>query len=243
MTTEANPQTAPPAPPPPSSAAIAPTPVPTAPAMPVLPAPAMPAPPMPSAPFSMPPLPAPLLPAALAPTAIAEAADGVAPLAESMQTTKSAMEERWGKNVIKAGYTVVPSIILRAQARLHINAVELAVLLHLLDHWWDNAEMPFPSKKRIADRLDVSTKTVQRAAAKLETEGLVRRVKRSNGQGGQASNHYDLSPLVEKIRPIADEYLEANRKAADLRRSVGRNGGLKGWASKEAAKTKGGAGA
>lgn len=185
--------------------------------------------------------------AAIAPTpvpaAIAEAADGVAPLADGALTTKSAMEERWGKNVIKAGYTLVPSIILRAQARLHINAVELAVLLHLLDHWWDNAEMPFPSKKRIADRLDVSTKTVQRAAAKLEAEGLVRRVKRSNGQGGQGSNHYDLSPLIEKIRPIADEYLEANRKAADLRRSVGRNGGLKGWASKEALKAKGSVGA
>ncbi|MEQ7154288.1 helix-turn-helix domain-containing protein [Brevundimonas aurifodinae] len=162
---------------------------------------------------------------------------------EAASTTKSAMEERWGKNVIKAGYTVVPSIILRAQARLHINAVELAVLLHLLDHWWDNAEMPFPSKQRIADRLDVSTKTVQRAAAKLEAEGLVRRVKRSNGHGGQASNHYDLSPLIEKIRPIADEYLEANRKASELRRSVGRNGGLKSWASREALGAKGAAGA
>lgn len=64
--------------------------------------------------------------AAQAATAI-EALD--APV-EAASTTKSAMEERWGKNVIKAGYTVVPSIILRAQARLHINAVELAVLPH-----------------------------------------------------------------------------------------------------------------
>jgi predicted transcriptional regulator len=149
-------------------------------------------------------------------------------------TSKSIMEERWGKNVIRAGYTVVPSIILRAQARLHMNAVELAVLLHLLDHWWDNAEMPFPSKKRVADRLGVSTKTVQRAIAALEKEGLVRRVTRSNGNGGQASNLYDLQPLIDRIRPIADEDLEARRKAAELRRSVGRNGGLKGWSTREA---------
>lgn len=157
----------------------------------------------------------------------------------SQPATKSAMEERWGKNVIKAGYTVVPSIILRAQARLHINAVELAVLLHLLDHWWDNAEMPFPSKKRVADRLGVSAKTVQRAIAALETEGLVRRVKRSNGNGGQASNLYDLTPLIERIRPIAEEDLEAKKKASDMRRSVGRNGGLKTWTAKEAADSKG----
>lgn len=159
----------------------------------------------------------------------------------SPASTKSMMEERWGKNVIRAGYTVVPSIILRAQARLHINAVDLAVLLHLLDHWWDNAEMPFPSKQRIADRLDVSTKTVQRAIVKLEKEGLVRRVARSNGNGGQASNLYDLQPLIDRIRPIADEDLEARKKAADLRRSVGRNGGLKSWSTKEAIDAKGGA--
>ncbi len=154
--------------------------------------------------------------------------------------SKSAMEERWGKNVIKAGYTVVPSIILRAQARLHINAVELAVLLHLLDHWWDNAEMPFPSKKRIAERLGVSTKTVQRAVVQLEAEGLVKRNKRHNGNGGQGSNEYDLTPLILKIRPFADEDLEAKKKASELRRSVGRNGGLKAWKSKEAAESKAG---
>jgi len=162
-------------------------------------------------------------------------------LLPSPAASKSAMEERWGKNVIRAGYTVVPSIILRAQSRLHINAIELAVLLHLLDHWWDNAEMPFPSKKRIADRLGVSDKTVQRAIAALETEGLVRRVKRSNGNGGQASNLYDLAPLIERIRPIADEDLEARKKAAEMRRSVGRNGGLKTWSAKEAAESKAGA--
>lgn len=154
----------------------------------------------------------------------------------SPATSKSAMEQRWGKNVIKAGYTVVPSIILRAQARLHINAVELAVLLHLLDHWWDNAEMPFPSKKRVAERLGVSAKTVQRAMVALENEGLVRRVKRSNGNGGQASNLYDLTPLIERIRPIADEDIEAKKKTSEMRRSVGRNGGLKAWNAQEAAK-------
>jgi len=164
-----------------------------------------------------------------------------APTLPSPPATRSAMENRWGKNVIKAGYTVVPSIILRAQARLHINAVELAVLLHLLDHWWDNEEMPFPSKKRLADRLAVSSKTIQRAMVALETEGLVRRVKRSNGNGGQASNLYDLSPLIEKIRPFADEDLEARKKSTEMRRSVGRAGGLRAWTKQESAMANGGA--
>jgi predicted transcriptional regulator len=165
----------------------------------------------------------------LASSAAAEAlAESAAP------ASKKVMEERWGLNIIKAGYTFVPSLILRAQARLHINAVELAVLLHLLDHWWDNADMPFPAKQRLAERLGVSTKTVQRAVAALETEGLIRRIKRHNGHGGQGSNYYDFAPLIEKLKPIADEALEAKKKAAELRRSVGRNGGLKGWQTRQA---------
>jgi len=154
----------------------------------------------------------------------------------SSATSKSILDQRWGKNVIKVGYTVIPSIILRAQARLHINAIELGVLLHLLDHWWDNAEMPFPSKQRIADRLGVSAKTVQRACAKLEEEGLVRRVERHNGKGSQVSNFYDLTPLVQKIGPYADEELVVRNKTSEMRKSVGRNGGLKSWKVREAAK-------
>jgi predicted transcriptional regulator len=166
------------------------------------------------------------------PPASSDAADALAEAAAP--TSKKVMEERWGHNTIKAGYTFVPSLILRAQARLHINAVELAVLLHLLDHWWDNADMPFPAKQRLAERLGVSTKTVQRAVAALETEGLIQRVKRHNGHGGQGSNYYDFAPLIEKLKPIAEEALEAKKKAAELRRSVGRNGGLKSWEARQA---------
>lgn len=148
--------------------------------------------------------------------------------------SKSAMEERWGRTTIKAGYTFVPSLILRAQARLHINAIELAVLLHLLDHWWDNADMPFPAKQRLAERLGVSPKTVQRAVAALETEGLIKRIKRHNQHGGQSSNYYDFAPLIEKLKLIADEALEARKKAAEMRRSVGRSGGLGRWKAGQA---------
>ncbi len=133
---------------------------------------------------------------------------------------KKVLEERWTKGVLELGFVFIPSVLLRAQKRLHIDSVELAVLLHLIDHWWENDDMPFPSKKRLAERIGVkSDKTIQRAIVKLESEKLIRRVKRLNKSGGQTSNTYDLTPLVERLKPIAKEMLEAREDAKVARRS------------------------
>lgn len=84
--------------------------------------------------------------------------------------------------------------------------------------------MPFPSKKRLAERLGVSDKTVQRAMKRLEDEGLIKRERRSHASGGQASNRYDLSPLVEKLKPIAHDMVAARDEAAATRRAASRPG-------------------
>lgn len=140
------------------------------------------------------------------------------------ETSRGVFEKRWTKAVIEPGFTFIPSVLLRAQARLHINATELAVLLHLIDHWWEDEQMPFPSKRRLAERLSVSDKTVQRAIQRLEAEGLVKRYVRRHASGGQASNIYDLSPLVEKLKPIAKDMLAARDEAAAKKRAALRPG-------------------
>lgn len=130
------------------------------------------------------------------------------------------MADRWGKEVVKLGFTYVPSVLLRGQERLGIDAIELVLLVHLLDHWWTNSSMPFPSKRRLAERLQVSEKTVQRAMARLEASGLVRRVARHYVSGGQASNFYDLSPLIEQVKIIAKSMAEARDAAkAEVRKA------------------------
>lgn len=151
-------------------------------------------------------------------------ADNVVQLHPAKEESKRSLEKRWSKQVLEPGFTFVPSVILRAQARLHIDATELAVLLHLIDHWWEDDSMPFPSKKRLAERLGVSDKTVQRAMKRLEDEGLIKREPRSHASGGQASNRYDLSPLVEKLKPIARDMVEAREQAAATRRAASRPG-------------------
>lgn len=129
------------------------------------------------------------------------------------------VEKRWSTTVLDPGFVVLPSVILRAQSRLHIDCVQLAVLLQLIDHWWIDKSMPYPSKKTLADRIGCSDKTVQRAIVGLEEEGLIRRKERFNSKGGQTSNIYDLAPLVAKLKPIAKEMLEAREEAKKTRRS------------------------
>ena len=57
------------------------------------------------------------------------------------------LSQKWGKDTMAANYTVIPCALLRGQARLHIGPNELAVLIHLIDHWWRPDAMPWPSKQ------------------------------------------------------------------------------------------------
>lgn len=136
----------------------------------------------------------------------------------------SALTQKWGRETMAAKYTVIPCALLRGQARLHIGPIELAVLIHLIDHWWREDVMPWPAKRTIADRLQISTKTVQRAIVNLEREGLVRRRDRYLKTGGRASNQYDLSPLVERLKPIAEEMVKASKDAREKSKAAERPG-------------------
>lgn len=154
--------------------------------------------------------------------------DKVVPLRPAAVNTEEmeskSFERRWTKKVLEPGFTLIPSALLRALVRLHIGPIELSVLLQMIDHWWENEDMPFPSKKRLGERIGVSEKTIQRAVARLEGEGLVRRAARHNRHGGQTSNRYDLSPLVEKLVPVAEDMLKAREEARATRRSPERPG-------------------
>ncbi len=116
------------------------------------------------------------------------------------------LEEKWGKVTMGQRFTVVPSVMLQGQRRLGINANDLAVLLHIMEHWWKADDLPWPSKRTIAERLDVSEKTVQRSTAKMEKMGLINRKDRYlPNNNGRTSNAYDLSGLVERLTEIAEE--------------------------------------
>ena len=139
------------------------------------------------------------------------------------KTADQSSDKKWGKAVMKQGFCIIPSILLRAQPRLGLNPTQLAVLLQLCDYWWDDGRKPYPSKERIGERLGLSARQVQRYMADLEGAGLLTRNDRYATNGGRLSNEYDLSGLVAKLKQIAPDFDQAK----EVKRQVTRRGGLK----------------
>jgi DNA-binding transcriptional regulator YhcF (GntR family) len=106
------------------------------------------------------------------------------------------IQEKWGQ-ALQAGFQVVPNVLIRAQSDLGLDPIDVVILLNLTAHWWEKKELPYISPARIATRMDVTTRTVERHLRKLEQRKFIRRCtpKRRNGV---YIRHYDLQPLVER---------------------------------------------
>lgn len=151
------------------------------------------------------------------------AAGNVVPLRAARETGR-ASEKKWGKDVIALGFSIVPSLLLRAQNRLGLNPTQLAVLMQISDFWWDRDRKPYPSKAVLAERLGLSPRQVQRYIAELETAGFVERVERRAPHGGKLTNMYDLGGLVKRLKKLEPEFRKVEEDARNARRAVSRRG-------------------
>ena len=120
---------------------------------------------------------------------------------------KDPVSAKWGADVGAAGFTIIPSHLLSANAvlppDLHLSSTELLGLLRVCSSWWQAERLPFPSKATIAQRIGLkSTRQVQRALSSLEKRGLIQRIERYYEGSGQASNYYDLSGTVAFVRGL-----------------------------------------
>lgn len=138
-------------------------------------------------------------------------------------------EEKWTRELLAAGWSMIPTVLLERQRILKLDATDLNILLHLVKHWWYAENLPHPSKQSIAECMGIDPSTVRRHIAKLEKRKLVMRIARSNKQFGQQTNEYDLSGLIEQCRPLADEIVKTreNRKKEDADRRIRRRPELK----------------
>lgn len=139
------------------------------------------------------------------------------------KATKRESEAKWGKEVMDIGYCILPSLLLRAQARLGLSGQQLVLLMQLYEHWWKNDKLPYPKKETLATRMGISAKQVQRLTQQLEKAGYIQRKRRSTYRG-QTSNAIDFSGLVKRLKELAPEF--ASVKAA-ARKVETRGAGLK----------------
>ncbi|MDZ0680313.1 helix-turn-helix domain-containing protein, partial [Klebsiella quasipneumoniae] len=123
-----------------------------------------------------------------------------------------------GKTNISAGWTIIPNALLENQSRLGLSCIDTMVLINLIMHWWEKDNPPRPSKKRLANMLGVSLKTVQRSFIHLEQCGAIKRIPRykEGKDNARTTNHYDLNGLVDLLEGFSKELIEereANRKS------------------------------
>jgi len=134
-------------------------------------------------------------------------------------------ERKWGREAMDVrGFCLFPSLLLHAQARLRMTPTHLALVLHLADHWWDATRKPWPSKAKLAKRVGLSPRQVQRQMAELESMGLVKRNPRASALRGKLSNEYDLSGLVARLKELAIEFKAADEEAKRKQHAVARPG-------------------
>lgn len=91
---------------------------------------------------------------------------------------KRRAEDKWSPQVLKFGYTTLPNLLLRAQAKLKITPSQFNVLAHVIQHWWEAGKDPFPAKETIARRMGKSPRQIQRYLTELEEAGHIKRVPR-----------------------------------------------------------------
>jgi len=125
---------------------------------------------------------------------------------------------KWGKTNISAGWTIIPNALLENQSRLGLSCIDTMVLINLIMHWWDKDNPPRPSKKRLANMLGVSLKTVQRSFIHLEQCGAIKRIARykEGKDNARTTNQYDLNGLVDLLEGFSKELIgekEEQRKS------------------------------
>ncbi|MBJ3353160.1 hypothetical protein JGC06_25555 [Salmonella enterica subsp. enterica serovar Typhimurium] len=125
---------------------------------------------------------------------------------------------KWGKTNISAGWTIIPNALMENQSSLGLSCIAPMVVINLIMHWWEKDNPPRPSKKRLANMLGVSLKTVQRSFIHLEQCGAIKRIPRykEGKDNARTTNHYDLNGLVDLLEGFSKELIEereANRKS------------------------------
>lgn len=142
------------------------------------------------------------------------------PATKTPTKTASSHERIWGKPVLAHGYAGIPSILIQAQSRLGVTAMQFNILVQLLDYYRDPGRAPFPSKVDLATRIGVKPKTIQTNMRQLEIAGLVRRELRKTASGDWNSNVYHLDGLIERVRKLEPEFTEARKDREAAKRRI-----------------------
>ena len=111
---------------------------------------------------------------------------------------------RFGNEILQAGFTAVPNLVLDHYGTLGITSAEMMFVIHVWQYWWTEKN-PYPSLQAIADRMATSRRQVRRYTESLKEKGLLRVNERRQPGLGQVSSEYDFAPLIEQVLHLASK--------------------------------------
>jgi len=117
-------------------------------------------------------------------------------------TERSLAGAKWGK-ALDAGFQIVPNVLLRGQAKLGLDPLDVVILLNIALHWWQRDDLPFPQPRVIANRAGVSIRTIERRLEDLERRGFLRRLAPEKSRNRLSQRRIDLGGLVERLQEYA----------------------------------------
>jgi|GEM_PF-2933194 len=105
---------------------------------------------------------------------------------------------RFGDQVLQAGFTSVPNLVLNHYAELGITPAEMMFTIHMWQFRWTERD-PYPSLMTIADKMDVSWRQAHRYAKSLQDKGFLNIKSRQEPGRGQVTSEHDFEPLIQAV--------------------------------------------
>lgn len=124
-------------------------------------------------------------------------------------------EKKWTPTMMKAGWSAFPNIIIEKQRALGLDAMDMNILLHLVQYWWLEENVPHPSVATIADAIGVTPRAIQKRITALQAAGLITREERRHSKFGSQTNLYRFDGLIKACLPFAEEKIAAAKKKAE----------------------------
>jgi hypothetical protein len=128
----------------------------------------------------------------------AEAREGATPDG-SPQEADPSFVARFGRVIAKRGVAAVPRAIFTHQKVLGLTPQQVWFVSYIFSFQWSTT-LPYPSINKMVQHTGYSRAHLHTIKAELVEAGYLRLVHRTNDQGGQDSNAYDFSGLLDAIR-------------------------------------------
>lgn len=122
----------------------------------------------------------------------------------SAEMADSSFVARYGRVIASYGITAVPRAVFTHGATLGLSLQQVWFITYIFSYRWDTP-LPYPSIKRMSARTGYSTVQLHNIKGELVRAGYLRLVPRYTPEGGQDSNAYDFSGLLDAITAMLDE--------------------------------------